>query len=101
MAYVSVRRYDGLDADTIPQIAEKVEESGFGNTLRGITGFLGYYMIAGDDGTGMTVSVFETQAGAEESIQRAAEMVGAEFRDLIPNPPQITNGELLLEVTPE
>jgi hypothetical protein len=41
-----------------------------------------------------TVSVFEDQAGAEESIRMAAEWVGNNLAALLPSPPEITAGEV-------
>ncbi|MEV0986520.1 MULTISPECIES: hypothetical protein [Streptomyces] len=43
----------------------------------------------------VSTSVFEDQAGAEESIRRAAEFVRDRLASLLPEPPQVTAGEVV------
>jgi hypothetical protein len=43
----------------------------------------------------VSTSVFENQAGAEESIRRAADYVRDHLAPLLPNPPQVTEGEVV------
>jgi hypothetical protein len=53
---------------------------------------LAYYAL--NAGKIATVSVFEDQAGAEESIRMAADWVRQNLASLLPNPPEITAGEV-------
>ena len=53
-------------------------------------GFLAYYALNAGAGEFATVSVFEDQAGAEESIRMAADWVMDNLAALLPNPPEIT-----------
>jgi hypothetical protein len=41
------------------------------------------------------VSVFEDQAGSEESIRTAADWIRQNLAALLPNPPEITAGEVV------
>ena len=41
------------------------------------------------------VSVFEDQAGSEESIRAAADWIRQDLAALLPNPPEITAGEVV------
>ena len=41
------------------------------------------------------VSVFEDQAGSEESIRAAADWIRQNLAALLPNPPEITAGEVV------
>jgi hypothetical protein len=43
----------------------------------------------------ISTSVFEDQSGAEESNRRAADYVRQNLAQLLPNPPQITAGEVV------
>jgi hypothetical protein len=60
---------------------------------RQLPGFVGYYLIDAGGGVIASVSVFENQTGADESVQQAAEWVKS-MTDLVPDPPQITAGEV-------
>ena len=91
MAYASIRRYDGVS--DVDEIIRRVEE-GFVPILSGTPGFIAYYAIDQGDGTVASISVFENQAGADESNQRAAGWVKENLAALITNPPQITAGEV-------
>ena len=43
----------------------------------------------------VSTSVFEDRAGAVESIKRAADFVRENLASLLPNPPQVTAGEVV------
>jgi len=95
--YARVAKYR-FAAETIDEIIQRAEE-GFVPIIRQVPGFIAYYIIDGGDGTGVVVAVFEDQAGAEESVRRAAEWVQANLAELIPNPPEVTVGEVRVHTT--
>ncbi|WP_344320431.1 hypothetical protein [Streptomyces macrosporus] len=43
----------------------------------------------------ISTSVFQDRAGAEESTDRAADFVRDRLASLLPNPPQVTAGEVV------
>ncbi len=92
--YASVRRYQ-VDASHAEEIGRKVEE-GFVPIISKAPGFIAYYAV--DTGTGAiaSISVFENQAGAEESNKRAADWVNKNLASLLSTPPEITAGEVLV-----
>ena len=47
------------------------------------------------DGAMVSTSVFEDRTGAEESTKRAADFVRENLASLLPNPPQVTAGEVV------
>ena len=53
-----------------------------------------YYALDNGEGVLATVSVFEDRAGAEESINMAADYIRQNMASLMPNPPEITAGEV-------
>ncbi|MFI8101187.1 hypothetical protein [Streptomyces sp. NPDC086023] len=89
--YAVVRRYEGVTdpAETGRRVAE-----GFVPVLRQVTGFVAYYFIDAGGGVMVSTSVYEDRAGAEESVRRAAEFVRDNIASLLPNPPQVTAGEV-------
>jgi hypothetical protein len=84
-----IRRYEGV-GDTAEVARRAVEE--FGPMLAHRPGFQGYWAIDAGDGVAATITVFDTEEQATESIAAAAGWVSENMADLVPNPPQITAG---------
>ncbi|MFB6615006.1 hypothetical protein ACFCV9_12445 [Streptomyces sp. NPDC056367] len=80
---------------TDPDEAGRRVDEGFVPILRQVPGFVAYYWIDAGDGVMVSTSVFDDRDGAEESITRAAEFVRESLASLLPNPPQITAGEVM------
>ena len=92
--YASVRRYEGVDPDLVDEIIKRTRE-GAVPLISGIKGFVAYYLLDAGDGVIATVSIYENQAGAEESNKAAASWVKENIVPLMPvNPPEITAGEV-------
>ena len=90
--YVTVRRYEGV---TDPSEAGRLVEEGFIPIISEIPGFVAYYWVDAGEGVVVTTSVFEHKEAEEESTWRAGEFVAQHLAALIPNPPQITAGEVV------
>ena len=91
--YAMVRRYEGV-SDT-SEVARLVNE-GFLPIIREIEGFVDYSFVDAGEGVMLSISVFEHKSGAEESSWRAGEYIGEHgLASLFPNPPQITEGEVV------
>jgi hypothetical protein len=90
--YAVVRRYEGV---TDPAEAGRRVDEGFVSLLRQVPGFVAYYWIDAGDGTMVSTSVFDDRAGAEESVRRAADFVTDNLASLLPNPPQISAGQVV------
>ncbi len=90
--YASIRRYH-VDPASINQVVKRIEE-GFLPILSGGPGFKAYCVVDAGEGVVATISVFESQAGAEESTKMAASWVKENLAALLPNPPQITAGSV-------
>ena len=90
--YSTVRRYEGVkDA---AEAGRRVQE-GFVPLLKDVPGFVAYYWVDAGAGVMVSTSIFENREGAEESNRRAAEWVRTNLAALLPNPPQITSGEVV------
>ena len=90
--HVAVRRYQ-MDPASVDEVMRQVNE-GFIPIIKDADGFLAYYALNAGAGEIATVSVFEDQAGAEESIRMAADWIRQNLAALLPNPPEITAGEV-------
>ncbi len=90
--YVTVRRYEGVSD---PSEAARQVREGFIPIIREVSGFRAYYWADAGSGVMISTSVFEDQAGAEESNRRAANFVRENLAALLPHPPQITAGEVV------
>ncbi len=88
--HASVRRYRVRDIDAL---VEKVE-SEFVDQVKGIDGFVGYYVIDGGDGTAASVTVGETADAVAESVRAAAAWVRDSAADLVDGSPEVTVGEV-------
>ncbi|MEU0072112.1 hypothetical protein ABZ027_21570 [Streptomyces sp. NPDC006332] len=90
--YAAVRRYEGV---TDAAEAARVVNEGFVPLMRRVSGFVAYFWIDAGDGVMVSTSVFQDQAGADESILRAADFVRDNLAPLLPNPPQVMAGEVV------
>ena len=90
--YVAVRRYEGV---TDPQKAGKVGQEGFVPLISEMPGFVAHYFVDAGDGVMVATSVFEHKEAEEQSTFVAGEFVAEHLAPLMPNPPQVTAGEVV------
>ena len=90
--YVAVRRYEGVtDSQRVGQLAQE----GFVPIISEMPGFVGYFDVDAGDGVMVSISVFEHKDAEEQSTFRAGEFVSEHLAPLLPNPPQVTAGEVV------
>jgi hypothetical protein len=91
--YAVIRAYSGNSdlADALVEHADEVRQ-----VIGGIAGFKAYYVLRLAEGTS-TVSVFENQAGAEESNRAAASWLTENLPHLNVKAPYVTAGDVLLD----
>ena len=90
--YVAVRRYEGVSDSQ--KVAQLVEED-YLPIISEMPGFVAYYNVDAGDGVMVSSSVFEHKDAEEQSSFRAGEFVAEHLASLLPNPPQITAGEVV------
>ena len=94
--YSSIRRYT-TNPDDAAAIIELVKQGNIKELIGGLPGFIAYYMLDCGGGVVATVSVFEDQAGADQSNDVAADWVK---ENVLPSysmsAPEITAGEVIL-----
>ena len=89
--YVAVRRYEGVsDPQEVAQVAQD-----FVPIISEIPGFVAHYFVDAGDGVMVATSVFEHKDAEEQSTFVAGEFVAEHLSPLLPNPPQITAGEVV------
>jgi hypothetical protein len=90
--YVAVRRFEGV---TDPRKVGQLVDEGFVPIISEIPGFVAFYCVDAGDGVVVSTSIFEHKDGEEESTFRAGEFHAQHLAALLPNPPQITAGEVV------
>ena len=90
--YVAVRRFEGVtDSQKVGQVAQE----GFVPIISEMPGFVAYYLVDAGDGVMVATSVFEHKDAEEQSTFVAGEFVSEHLAPLMPNPPQVTAGEVV------
>ena len=90
--YATVRRIEGV---TDPSEVRRQVDEGFIPIISEMPGFVAYYWVYAGEGVVVATSVFEHKEAEEESTWRAGDFVAQHIASLVPNPPQITAGEVV------
>ena len=67
--------------------------------IRGVSGFVSYYLVRTEDGGGFSVSVFEDKTGTDESIRVAADWVRQNVPQAAGSPPEVMEGRVILQMS--
>jgi hypothetical protein len=90
--HAAIRQYQ-VDPGSVDEFRRGVNE-GFLPIIKDASGFQAYYALDAGGGRLATVSVFEDRAGAEESTRMAADWIRQNMASLLPNPPEVLEGEV-------
>ena len=93
--YMVTRRYESVSPHFATDGPRQLK-AGLTPILQQVPGFISYDAFQAGDGVAVSVSTFESRAGAEESTRKAAEWVKQNLATLLPKPPQVTAGEVLV-----
>ena len=88
--HAAVRRYRVKDIDGL---VSKIEDE-LVDRLKEIDGFVGYYVIDGDDGTSASVTVGETAQAVAESTRLAGDWVRESASEFVEGSPEVTVGKV-------
>jgi hypothetical protein len=75
--YASIRRYEA--SVEVEELVKRVND-GFIPLISQAPGYIAYYVVDAGDGVLASISLFETQAGAEESNRLAANWVSENLK---------------------
>ncbi len=95
--YASIRRYK-TSPGAAAELARRVNQ-GFVPIISKAPGFVAYYVVDAGNDVVASVSVFQDQAGAEESNRMAADWVKENIASLVSGPPEITAGTVTVHKT--
>ena len=94
--HATIRRYEGVDQSRTDELIKKVDET-LVPSLSNLPGFEGYYLIEAGNGVMSSIGLFDNSAQADESTRIAANWMREEkLETAFPNPPKITDGEVIL-----
>ena len=97
----TIRRYEAIDQNRTNELVKKAEDTLLPR-LSELPGFDGYYLIEAGNGVISSVGFFDTAAHAEQSNRVAADWVREQkLETALPNPPKITNGQVVVRKTRE
>lgn len=97
----TIRRYEAIDQNRTNELVKKAEDTLLPR-LTELPGFNGYYLIEAGNGVISSVGFFDTAAHAEQSTGVAADWVREQkLETALPNPPKITNGQVVVHKTRE
>jgi hypothetical protein len=94
--WAALRRYEGI---TDPAEAGRLVGESFIPQLEHIPGFVAYYWIDAGGGVMASLSVFDSQSEADQSVELAHDWVRENAAELIPNPPMVTEGHVVASDT--
>lgn len=91
--YIAIRRYK-VDPELVDEVID-IAKNKFLPELIAIPGFKGFYHVHAGEDTLVSISVFADKAGAEESNRLARQSVKEVAGDLLPEPPEIIEGDVV------
>jgi hypothetical protein len=96
--YVTIRKYP-VCKDV--KETNRVAQSEVVPVMRTVAGFRSYVTVDTGNGTVATISMFDSKEAAENANQLArAVVLRTALRDMVPNPPETTMGEVLDAASP-
>lgn len=91
--YIAIRRFK-VDPDMIDEVIDLAKNK-FLPDLIAIPGFKAFYHIHSGPDTLASVSIFADKAGAEASNRLSAECIKEHGPDLITEPPEVIEGDVV------
>ncbi|MBR0816936.1 hypothetical protein [Bradyrhizobium liaoningense] len=95
--YMVIRKYTKVRS--VADAARRAK-SGVGEILRQSPGFRSYYVLDAGDGVGIAVMIFDDNESANAANAKVLAFVQASLHDLDLGVPEITTGEILVNIEP-
>jgi hypothetical protein len=98
--YVVVRKYqpaEGVDIQRVKEDIRKLVTEKFLPELQQLSGFVNYTLAFLDDGTVLSVSLFNREASVAQSIRLASMWIKDNFASIFTNNPEIYCGEIAVQ----
>ncbi len=94
--YAIVRNYSGAGAKQLFEVLER-RKAEVEATIRQVPGLVTYALVRSGDG-GMSITVCQDKAGADESVKVAREWIKKNAADVPAYPPAIMEGQVLVQI---
>ena len=94
--YAIVRNYSGAGAKQLFDVLER-QVADVEATLRKVPGLVTYTLVRSGDG-GMSITVCEDKAGADESVKIAREWIKKNAANVPAYPPAIMEGPVIVQI---
>jgi hypothetical protein len=98
--YATVRRYEmgagSRGAAAVPELMRRCDEQ-FIPVISKLEGFVSYYAVDAGDGRIASISIFETEAGADEGNKVAKQFWKEALSGMLQANPQVTSGAVLAQ----
>jgi restriction endonuclease Mrr len=91
-----IRTYSGEGAKDLFDLLEK-RKSDVESLIRSVRGFVSYSLARTGDG-GISVTVCQDKADADESVQKAKEWIGTNAPDIGASAPKVSEGPVILHL---
>jgi hypothetical protein len=99
--FATIRRYESIDNARTDELVKKADETLL-PSLSDLPGFNGYFLIEAGNGVMSSVGFYDTSDHADASTRVASDWVREQkLETALPNPPKITNGEVVVHKTSE
>ena len=92
-----IRNYSGQGAKELFELIEQ-RKSEVEEIIRSVSGFHAYTLMRTNDG-GVTVTVCQDKAGTDQSLQLARDWILQNASDLGTNPPVVSEGSVVLQLS--
>ena len=92
-----IRNYSGQGAKELFELIEQ-RKSEVEEIIRSVSGFHAYTLMRTNDG-GVTVTVCQDKAGTDQSLQLARDWIQQNASDLGTNPPVVSEGSFVLQLS--
>lgn len=96
--YMVIRKYTKVRS--VADAARRAK-SGVGEILRQSQGFRSYHVLDAGDGVGIAVMIFDDRESANAANAKILAFVQASLHDLDLGVPEITSGEVLVDIDPD
>lgn len=80
--------------------AARRAETGLGQMTKACPGFEGYYVFDCGDGTGGSVTLFQSREEALAAHEMSLKWIQSSLAELIQSEPEVTMGEILVALRP-
>ncbi len=91
--YASIRRYTTRPGSA-QAVASRARER-FVPVMSQLPGFRAYYIVDAGEGVLLSISIFDDRESAEASNREARSYVQESLASFLPDPPEITAGEVI------